>query len=74
MNPPATTQAPQGRRLRLPPMTERVNTEFLRELMKAAELNEDAALANQVYQWAIRGRVRPTYSDYFGDVLWKLGQ
>ena len=60
--------------LRLSPMTERVNTEFLRNLMKAAELNEDAALANQVYQWAIRGRVQPTYSDYFGDVLWKLGQ
>ena len=60
--------------LRLSPMKERVNTEFLRDLMKAAELNEDAALANQVYQWVIRGKIRHTYSDYFGDVLWKLGQ
>ncbi|MBL68557.1 MAG: hypothetical protein CMO74_08955 [Verrucomicrobiales bacterium] len=60
--------------LRLPPMAKGENMELARDLMGAAERNEDAALAVQVYQWLIRGKVRPIYGDYIGDVLFKLGR
>lgn len=46
--------------------------ELHRSLMQAAEINQDAALAAQVYDWAIRGGISTVYSDYIGDMLWKL--
>jgi TolA-binding protein len=60
--------------LRLPPMASGENPELARALMQSAEINQDAALANQVYQWLIKGRPRTWYGDYIGDVLFKLGQ
>ena len=47
---------------------------LVRELMQVAEQEQDGALANQVYQWAIKGRVSSIYGDFIGDVLWKLNQ
>ena len=60
--------------LRLPPMVENFNYDLARALMMAAELNKDAALAVQIYQWVARGKVRPHYGDYIADVLYKLGR
>lgn len=48
------------------------NQEFYRSLMSAAELNQDPVLAAQVYDWAVKGGITTVYSDYIGDVLWKL--
>ena len=39
--------------------------------MQVVERSQDANLANQVYQWAIRGDLSSIYADYTGDVLWK---
>jgi len=58
--------------LRLPTKTD--NSELVRNLMQAAELNQDAALAVAVYQWAIKAPLQTVYGDYIGDVLYKLNQ
>jgi len=60
--------------LRMPPMTKGESAELARALMQASEINQDAALAAQVYQWLIKGHVRTVYGDYVGDVLFKLGR
>ena len=60
--------------LRMQPATSPVNYSFQRDLMQVAERVQDANLANQIYQWAIRGDLSSIYADYTGDVLWKLDQ
>ena len=60
------------RMLRLTPKS--VSNAWVRDLMRVAELNEDGALATQIYQWAIKVPMSSTYSDYVGDILFKLNQ
>ena len=60
--------------LRMPPAKGRINYSFQRDLMQVAERLQDANLANQIYQWAIKGDLSSIYADYTGDVLWKLNQ
>ncbi len=60
--------------LRMPPAEGRVNYSFQRDLMQVAERLQDAKLADQIYQWAIKGDLSSIYADYTGDVLWKLDQ
>ena len=60
--------------VRMQPMADSPNYSLLRELMQLADREQDGALANQVYQWAVRGKISSVYGDYIGDVLWKLNQ
>jgi TolA-binding protein/predicted negative regulator of RcsB-dependent stress response len=60
--------------LRMPPAKGRVNYSFQRDLMQVTERLQDGNLANQIYQWAIKGDLSSIYADYTGDVLWKLNQ
>ena len=50
------------------------NSGLVRSLMQVAELNKDSALALAIYQWAIKVPIDTVYSDYVGDVLFKLNQ
>ena len=56
--------------LRIP--LKRGNSGLVRVLMQVAELNKDPALALAIYQWAIKAPIDTSYSDYVGDVLFKL--
>ena len=42
--------------------------------MQVAERLQDAKLADQIYQWSIKGDLSSIYADYTGDVLWKLNR
>ena len=43
--------------VRMQPMADSPNYSLLRELMQLADREQDGALANQVYQWAVRGKI-----------------
>ncbi|SVB52017.1 uncharacterized protein METZ01_LOCUS204871, partial [marine metagenome] len=68
----ANAKAYAQRILRVP--LKRGNANLVRNLMQVAELNKDPALAVAIYQWAIKAPIETTYSDYAGDVLFKLNQ
>ena len=50
------------------------NASLVRNLMQVAELSKDPVLALAIYHWAIKAPIETIYSDYAGDVLFKLNQ